>query len=188
MKQQTNKEKDDFFSEMQDDKFDLFGSRNNYRYEDSIDVSQNKLRDKATEIQKMISEYEYRLRGYVWESNGQNMYYQGNVLAGEMVIQKIILLLHSFSKEIILISNKSKETWAKQLYRTSYQLISILTRDIESTAESYKVIFYSFYNVMQNIGDIIGGNNSKDFLSKMFGFEQSPLIQDNIKPRGDIPL
>lgn len=180
------KKKDDFFSDFQDDKYDLFGSRNNYKYDDSIDVSQIKLKDKTTEIQKMVSEYEYRLRGYVWESNGQNMYYQGNVLAGEVVIQKIMMLLHSFSKEIILISDKSSKNWAKQLYRTSYQLISILTRDIESTADNYKVIFYSFYNVMQNIGDIIGKNNSKDFLSKMFGFEQN-LINDKPNSRSDIP-
>lgn len=169
-----------------DSDLDLFGSRNNYKYDDSIDVSQNKLKDKTTEIQKMISEYEYRLRGYLWESNGSNMFYQGNVLAGDSVIQKIILLLHSFSKEIIMISNKSKHSWAKQLYRTSYQLISILTREIESPAESYKVIFYSFYNTMQNIGDIIMNNNSKDFLSKMFGFEQNPLEPKNTQQRTDI--
>ena len=185
MKKENN---NNLFEDNYNDDFDFFGSRNNYKYDDMIDVSQNKLKDKTTEIQKIVSEYEYRLRGYVWDSNGTNMFYQGNVLAGDIVIQKIILLLHSFSKEIILISNKNKFTWAKQLYRTSYQLISILTREIESVAENYKVIFYSFYNVMINIGDIIGNNNSKEFLSKMFGFTEPNPLNEQPKMRGDLPL
>jgi len=144
---------------------------------DEIDISQNKLENKTFEIQKIISEFEYRLHGYMWKENGNKLSYDGNALAGEVVIQKIILLLHSFSKEIIMISNKKSETWAKQQFLTGITIVEILTKEQESIASNYKAIVISCFNTLKNIGDVICNDNSKDVLKSFFGIGKEQMLQ-----------
>jgi len=141
---------------------------------DSVDLNSNKLENKAFEIQKMISEFEYRLHGYMWMSNGEKMGYEGNALCGEKVIQEIILLLHPFSKEILMISSKSKESWAKQQYLTCTQMNRILFNSHgEIPSKNYMAVALSFFNLMKNIGDIINASNSKNMLRDFFGMDKN---------------
>ncbi len=146
---------------------------------DEIDLNSTKLENKTFEIQKLISEFEYRLHGYMWKNNGEKMGYEGNALCGEKVIQGLILLLHAFSKEIILISSKNKESWAKQQWITCTQMNRLLFNSYgEVPSKNYMVISMTFFSIMKNIGDIINASNSKNMLRDFFGMnkeENNPI-------------
>lgn len=145
-----------------DDSFD-------FEAENEIDVSNTKLENKTFGIQSIISDFEYRLRGFNWKANGDKYVYCGNPLAGKKTIQKIILLLDPFSKAVNMISNKKNYTWQKQLLRTRLALASILTNAYDSDLKNYKEIWRTFSNLMFNIGDVILEKNSQKMLSGFFG-------------------
>lgn len=137
--------------------------------ENEIDVSNNKLESKTFAIQSIISDFEYRLRGFNWKANGDKYIYSGNPLAGKITIQRIILLLDPFSKSVNMIGNKKNYTWQKQLLRTRIALASILTNAYDSDISNYKEIWRTFTNLMFNIGDVILEKNSQNILKSYFG-------------------
>ena len=128
-------------------------------YEDTIDVSENKLANKSLEIQQLISHFEYRLLGYMWKSNAEKYYYTGKTLMGDESLQKVMLLLHPFSREVLLISNKKDMGWQKQLLRTRLELINLLTKAIDVDVKDLREIWRSYSNLLFNIGDIIINKN-----------------------------
>ncbi len=134
------------------------------RFPDDLDTSQNRLESKTFEIQKLISEFEFRLLGYEWKSSGDSMSFTGNPLQGNEVIQKIMVMLHSFSKEIILIANIDKFSWARQKRRLSKKVNALLYKGLESPADNYQEVFQAFFELLTNIGYIIVSNNSQNFL------------------------
>lgn len=137
--------------------------------EREIDVSNNRLESKTFAIQNMISDFEYRLRGFNWKANGEKYIYKGNPLAGSKTIQKIILLLDPFSKAVNMIGNKKNFNWQKQLLRTRIALASILTTAYDSDVKNFKEIWRTFSNLMFNIGDIILEKNSQNIIKGYFG-------------------
>ena len=145
---------------------DSFNDEDN---ENKISIKQEKLINKSFEIQSLISSFEYRLLGYDWSNNGDKFVYTGRVLVGDDTAQKIMLLLHPFSKEIIMIGNKKNFTWQKQLLRTRVRLASILTNAYDADLKNYREIWRTFSNLMINIGDIILEKNSKSMLESYFG-------------------
>lgn len=153
-------------------------------YDDEIDVSENKLETKVMQMQQLISHFEYRLLGYMWKSNAEKYYYTGKPLMGDDSIQKVMLLLHPFSREILLISNKKEYTWQKQLLRTRLELINLITKAVDVDIADSKEIWRSFTNLLFNIGDIIVNNNSKDFVAEFFNFDKNPTKQPGDK--GDV--
>lgn len=138
-------------------------------YEREIDVGNTKLENKTFGIQSMISDFEYRLRGFNWKANGDKYVYSGNPLAGKKTIQKIILLLDPFSKTVNMIGNKKNYLWQKQLLRTRIALASILTNAYDSDIKNFKEIWRTFTNLMFNIGDVILEKNSQKILKGFFG-------------------
>lgn len=182
MSKKVPKENDDLVSDDSENDDDLVSdddldTDNNSNFDDSfdfeaeneIDVSNNKLENKTFGIQTMISDFEYRLRGFNWKSNGEKYVYCGNPLAGKKTIQKIILLLDPFSKTVNMIGNKKNYTWQKQLLRTRLALASILTNAYDSDLKNYKEIWRTFSNLMFNIGDIILDKNSQNILKGFLG-------------------
>ena len=122
----------------------------------------------------------------MWKGNGEKLYYTGESLAGETTIQKIMLVLHPFSREVLLISNKNDYTWAKQMLRTRLEVAGILTRETDSNPKNNKEIWRSITNMLFNIGDIICGNNSQNFLKGYFGFNTMDNQLNNFtKDRGE---
>lgn len=138
-------------------------------YENEIDVSNAKLENKTFGLQSMISDFEYRIRGFNWKSNGDKYFYGGNPLAGKKTIQKIMLLLDPFSKSVNMIGNKKNYTWQKQLLRTRLALASILTNAYDSDLKNFKEIWRTFSNLMFNLGDVILEKNSQEMLKSYFG-------------------
>lgn len=142
------------------------------KFDDEIDVGENKLATKSMQIQQLISHFEYRLLGYMWKSNGEKYYFTGNPLMGDESIQKTMLLLHPFSREVLLISNKQDFMWQKQLLRTRLEMAALLTKAVDVHINDSKEIWRSFSNLLFNIGDIIVNKNSQEFLKGFFKFEQ----------------
>lgn len=139
------------------------------RFPDDIDTSQNRLESKTFEIQKLISEFEFRLLGFEWKSSGDSMSYTGNPLEGNEVIQKIMILLHSFSKEIILIANIDRFYWARQKRRMLKKVNALLYKSLESPADNNQEVFQATFEVLTNIGYIVVSNNSQNFLKEYWG-------------------
>ncbi len=146
-----------------------FDTSQDFENENEIDVSNAKLENKTFGIQTMISDFEYRLRGFNWKANGEKYVYCGNPLAGKKTIQTIILLLDPFSKAVNMIGNKKNYNWQKQLLRTRLALASILTNAYDSDLKNYKEIWRTFSNLMFNIGDVILEKNSQNILKGYFG-------------------
>lgn len=147
------------------EKFNLFDNTSTLdNFGDEIDISQTKLANKATELQQLITHLEYRLHGYMWRDNGEKFYYVGTALAGADLIQKLMLLMQPFSREIILISKKDVHTWSKQVMRTRINVASLLTRELDSDIKTIREIWRSISNLFFNIGDIICSGNSRSFL------------------------
>ena len=148
------------------------------QYDDDIDVEETKLANKSLQIKELISQFELRLYGYMWKGNADKYYYTGKSMMGDDSIQKIMLLLHPFSREVILISNKKDYTWAKQLLRTRLQMINLTTKAIDVEAKNLYEIFRSFSNLLFNIGDVIVGKNSQDFLKGFFHITDEKKFDD----------
>jgi len=150
----------------------ISGSKITDRFEDDIDVSESKTSNRITQLQQLISHFEYRLMGYKWKSNGEHFYFSGEPLAGESTIQQIIGLLHPYSREIIMISNKPDDEWQSQLLKDRLAFSDIVTKAPDVPANNLKVIWRMFSDIMFNIGHIIGGENSKKFLEGYFGIDR----------------
>lgn len=151
------------------------------RYPDEVDVSQNRLESKTFEVQKLISEFEYRLLGYEWKSNGERMSFTGNPLAGNEVIQKVMIILHAFSKEIILIADVDKFSWARQKKRVADRINALLLKNLDSIADNYLEIFQSYFELLSNLGFILMNNNSKNILRDFWGFNSNNENTDKSK-------
>ena len=158
--------------------FDNINVINNY--DDEIDVSETKLENKSMQIQQLISHFEYRLLGFMWKSNAEKYYYTGKTLMGDESVQKVMLLLHPFSREVLLISNKSDFNWHKQLLRTRLEMVNLLTKAIDVDVKDMKEIWRSYTNLLFNIGDIILNKNSQEFLKSYFNMENN---QDDFEYR-----
>lgn len=170
---------------VEDDTIDFEDPNLLNNYEDTIDVSQNKLVNKSLEIQQLISHFEYRLLGYMWKSNAEKYYYTGKTLMGDESLQKVMLLLHPFSREVLLISNKKDMGWQKQLLRTRLELVNLLTKAIDVDVKDLREIWRSYSNLLFNIGDIIINKNSQDFLSKVFGIDKQAEGFEGYKQEGE---
>lgn len=143
------------------------------QYEDEIDVSESKLENKTLRMQEMITQFEMRLLGFMWKSNGEKYYYTGDTLLGDKSIQDVMFLLHPFSREINMISNKTDFNWQKQKLMTRLSLIQILVPAVDGNVKKFRIIWRSFSNLLSNIGDIIVGKNSQNFLGKIFGNDEN---------------
>lgn len=133
-----------------------------------LDISESKIENKTLRMQELITQFEYRLKGYMWKSNGEKYYYTGDALLGEKTIQEVMLLLYPFSREINMISNKTSHGWEVQKLRTRITLAKILFYAHDSNAQKFDIVWRSFSNLLTNIGDIIVGKNSQGYLKSLF--------------------
>ena len=62
-------------------------------YEEEIDVEENRLDNRITQVKESISQYELRLKGYEWTGNGKKLRKKGDSSAGNNFINKIMVLL-----------------------------------------------------------------------------------------------
>lgn len=151
----------------------LTGSKDIDKFEDEIDVSESKTSNRVTQLQQLISHFEYRLMGFKWKSNGEHYYYAGEPLAGEDTIQQIIGILHPFSREIIMISSKKDYEWQLQMLKDRLEIAAILTKAADTKSSNLKLIWRMYSDMIFNIGHIIGGDNSLNFLKGYFGIENN---------------
>jgi len=142
------------------------------KYDDEIDISETKAQNRLMQLQQLISQFEYRLAGGMWKSNGEKMYWGGNALAGEEVIQKVTELLHAYSREIVLLMNISTIEWAEQMYTVMYDAVRLLTRSHDSAMEHSNEIFRSTYDLFKNIGHIVCNSNFREFAETFYGLSQ----------------
>lgn len=174
---------------MEDNLFDDYDDGENYNAGDSvsnsnrIDVAENKYENKVFQLQQMITHFEYRLKGYSLTANGDNYYYTGDALIGRKTIIDIMMLLHPFSREINMISNKQSFSWEMQKLRTRLSFIRLVTKSPEADMQKAEIIWRSFSNILTNIGDIIVGKNSQGMINNLFGMGDT---SNNLFPSSNI--
>ena len=154
--------------------------------EDNIDVSDNKLENKTFNLQPMINQFEYRIRGYSLKNNGEQLEFKGNVLMGVDSINGTATLLQPFSREINMISNKKELKWAFQNYKTRGDFNRALLKNYDIPARSIPILWRSFSNLFDNIGDIIVNKNSSQILSDFLGIDNEE--RKDKKNYGDVAL
>ncbi len=137
--------------------------------EDNIDVSDSKLENKTFNLQPMINQFEYRIRGYSLKNNGETLEFKGNVLMGVESISGAATLLQPFSREINMISNKKELKWAFQNYKTRGDFNRALLKNYDIPARNIPILWRTFSNLFDNVGDIIVNKNSAEQLNDFFG-------------------
>jgi len=152
--------------------------------EESIDISDVKLENKAFALQPLINQFEYRLRGYNITSNGDKLEFTGNVLMGVDSISRVLSLLQPFSREIMLISDKKELKWAFQNFRTRGDLNKILFKNFDVPVSNINIIWRNFSNLMDNMCDIIINKNSQKMVDSYLGLGRDERI-DNLKNKND---
>jgi len=136
----------------------------------NLDDPNFQLKDKVTAIKKLVRSLELRYKGHVWSADGGKFGYTGEVLAGDVVIQKAIGLLQPFSDEANLITNKTDRKFSLQKYRIRTVFNNTLLAEGTSLSHNYSVIAQMFDDTIDNIGDIISG--SKELLKGSFITEE----------------
>jgi len=144
--------------------------------EESIDISDVKLENKAFALQPLINQFEYRLRGYNITSNGDKLEFTGNVLMGVDSISRVLSLLQPFSREILLISDKKELKWAFQNFRTRGDLNKILFKNFDVPVSNISIIWRNFTNLMDNMCDIIINKNSQKMIDSYLGLGREERI------------
>ena len=138
----------------------------------SFDQDNSTLQDKATELKKIVRTFELRLKGHKWADSGKTFGYTGDVLAGDVVIQKATALLQPFCEEVNLITSKQDKAFSKQKYRVRCVMNDTLIANGTTPASNYSAIMQIFDDTLQNIGDVILG--AKDLIEPSFGKEDVP--------------
>lgn len=158
--------------DIKDDLFEDYTNNGKNRYDDEVNISINKFADKSIQIKNMVIQFELRLLGYMNKNNGEKMVYMGKPIIGNDTIQKVMLLLEPFSQDSNLITNKDDALWEVQLARTRYDLVILLTKNNDFEASNTPEVWRGFTNLMNNIGDIIKGKNSKGLIESMINLNK----------------
>lgn len=167
----------------------LSGSTVTDKMEDEIDISETKSNTRFMQLQQVMVQLEYRLSGGMWKSNGEKMHFVGSCLAGEDAIQKIILIVASYSREIMLMMDINRYDWAEQMFKTMSEVVSVLTKTKDSSMEHASEIFRAVYDTMKNIGNLVCNSNFQDMMKPQFGISNDKPDSDfKFQPVNNIPM
>lgn len=140
--------------------------------EDELDISDNKLENKTFQLQQIINHFEYRLRGYALKNNGGALEFKGNVLMGVDSTSESATLLQPFAREVNMIGDKKELKWAFQNFKTRGDFNRMLLKNYDIPAHKIPVLWRTFSNLFDNIGDIIVNKNSQAVLNNYFGLDK----------------
>jgi tRNA(His) 5'-end guanylyltransferase len=139
--------------------------------------TEDALDKKLTQLRKIIDSYENLLNGYERGFDG-SLIYTGNVLVGSELAKEIIMLLTPFSDEINLITAKKQEVFNEQRYYTIKSFLSLITNSVYCSAENYRVVAESFFNVLINVGDVIV--SSKTFMGDLLKGDKPVEVEESV--------
>lgn len=116
-------------------------------------------RIKVTSVKDHVRNFELRLSGNCWVSNGNKWVSNTYMLAGKDIINALVGLLQPFCEQSNLLTIKQHKMFSKQKHDINSMANKILRRErLYVPVNNYELILEIFKTTLQNIGDIIQGS------------------------------
>lgn len=130
---------------------------------DKVDITGEKSgKEEITSIKNMVRNLSFRLSGYIYSTENNELIPSGKPLATTNIINVAVSLLQPFADNSNLITSKEKLVFFRQKWEINTAFNRFVAKNIGDNTDNYEVIIKSFKTTLQNIGDII--LNSKDIM------------------------
>jgi len=141
--------------------------------EDGHEIQGEKiLEDRVTAIKNIPKSYEMRMRGYIWKQSSNEWEINRPAFAGSDYISQTTLMISSYCEGPNLITKKGPEKFLRQFSDAFFRMLTMAVNDITVKQEDMRSIVKVFKDIMDNIGDIIVDENSRDIVKGIIAFKE----------------